>query len=147
MNLSKGVNRQRMITRGMIINKIEEVDRMLRRLKGQSTLEYAMIIAVVVGAILAMNVYVRRGVQGKLRESIDSVGAQYSAGNVQSTYTTEQTEAFKTKETFGLAEDEKTFSQGVSYQKVVTPAEVKRSAEGDAAEKITKKLSEETLFP
>jgi hypothetical protein len=121
---------------------------MLRRLKGQSTLEYAMIIAVVVGALLLMQNYMKRGVQGKLRESTDEIGAQYSAGNITSKYTIEQTGEMKTKETFGLAaEDGKTAAQGVSYYKVVTPAEVKRSAKGDDAEKINKKLSEETLFP
>jgi len=134
----------------MIIKKNEEVERMRRRFKGQSTLEYAMIIAVVVGAILAMNVYVRRGVQGKLRESIDSVGSQYSAGNMTSTYTTEQTGALTTKETFGreaTAGGGFTEKQGVSYREVVTPAEVTRNATGADAEKITKGLSDEKLFP
>ena len=119
---------------------------MRRRIKGQSTLEYAMIIAVVVAAILAMQIYLRRGVQGKLRESIDSVGAQYSAGNVKSTVTIEQAGETKTKDTFGQAEDG-SFKQGVSYNKINQAAEVKRSATGEAVEKITKKLDEETLFP
>jgi len=116
--------------------------------KGQSTLEYAMIIAVVVGALLAMQFYMKRGIQGKLRESTDSVGSQYSAGNVTSTVTVEQLAESKAKETFGLAsEDGTTPAQGVSYYKVMTSAAVKRSAEGGNAEKITKKLNEETLFP
>ncbi len=120
---------------------------MLRKIKGQSTLEYAMIIAVVVGAILAMQIYLRRGVQGRLRESIDSVGGQYSAGNVKTTVTIEQTESMKTKDTFGLGEDGTTFKQGVSYSKIDQAAEVKRSATGEDAEKITKELNKETLFP
>lgn len=120
---------------------------MSRRYKGQSTLEYALIISVIVLGLLAMQIYMRRGVQGKLRESIDSVGGQYSAGNVTSTFTTEQLDEIKTKETFGFAEDGTTVKQGVSYYKVVTPAEVKRSATGTAVETVTKKLSEETLYP
>ena len=52
---------------------------MLRKLKGQSTLEYAMIIAVVVGALLAIQIYMKRGVQGKLRESSDKIGEQFDA--------------------------------------------------------------------
>jgi hypothetical protein len=130
----------------MSINKKEEVDTMLRRLKGQSTLEYAMVIAIVVGALLVMQIYMRRGLQGKLRESTDSVGAQYSAGNVKSLYTTEQLSTLTTKDTFGLDESGG-FKQGVYYNKVITPAEVDRKAEGKDAEKITKKLNEETLFP
>ena len=119
---------------------------MSRGYKGQSTLEYALIVAVVVGGLIAMQYYMNRGVQGKLRESIDSVGEQYSAGNVKSIFTTEQTGEMKTKETFGWAEDGTTVKKGVSYYKVVTPAEVKRSATGTAAEKVTKDLNKETLY-
>ena len=115
--------------------------------KGQSTLEYAILIAVVVGAFLLMQHYMGRGVQGKLRESADSIGEQYSAGKMTSTYTTEQKADLTARETFGLANDGTTHAQGVSKYKVVTPAEVKRSATGAAAEKITKKLSEESLMP
>ena len=46
---------------------------------GQSTLEYAVIIAVVVGALLAIQIYLKRGVQGKLRESTDQIGQQFEA--------------------------------------------------------------------
>lgn len=118
---------------------------MLRRLKGQSTLEYAMIITVVVGALLAMRYYMTRSVQGKLRESIDNIGEQYSAGKTTSKYTIDATQS-KTKETFGLTEDGKP-AQGVSYSTVETPAQVTRKAEGSDAEKVTKSLKEETLFP
>ena len=116
--------------------------------KGQSTLEYAVIIAVVVGALLAMQHYMGRGVQGKLRESADSVGEQYSAGKMTSKYTTEQIGELKTKETFGLSPDDgTTFDQGISHYKIVTKAEVSRTAQGADAEKVTKKLSEESLIP
>jgi len=54
---------------------------MLRRIKGQSVLEYAMIIAVVVGALLAIQIYMKRGLQGRLRESSDQIGEQFDAEN------------------------------------------------------------------
>ena len=60
----------------------------LRAKKGQSTLEYAIIIAVVVAALLAMQVYIKRGVQGKLRSSTDDIGEQYSPGITTGAYTT-----------------------------------------------------------
>jgi Flp pilus assembly pilin Flp len=60
----------------------------LRAKKGQSTLEYAIIIAVVVAALLAMQIYVKRGVQGKLRSSTDEIGEQYSPGLTTGSYTT-----------------------------------------------------------
>ncbi|MFA6358484.1 MAG: hypothetical protein WCY09_07505 [Candidatus Omnitrophota bacterium] len=58
------------------------------RKKGQSTLEYVILIGFVVAALIAMGVYMKRGIQGKLKESTDQVGEQYSAGYTTSTYTT-----------------------------------------------------------
>jgi len=46
--------------------------------KAQSTLEYAVIIAVVVGALVAMQFYLKRGLQGRLRQSSDDIGEQFS---------------------------------------------------------------------
>lgn len=58
---------------------------------GQSTLEYAVIIAVIVAALLAMQVYVKRGIQGRLRTAADEVGQQYDPGNTTSDITTSLT--------------------------------------------------------
>jgi len=58
------------------------------RSKGQSTLEYVILLGFVVAALLAMGVYMRRGVQGRLRESTDQVGEQYEAGKTTGNYTT-----------------------------------------------------------
>ena len=43
--------------------------------RGQSVLEYAVLIAVVVAALLAMNVYIRRAVQGNLKALEDQINA------------------------------------------------------------------------
>jgi len=48
--------------------------------KGQSTLEYAVIIAVVVAALIAMQTYVKRGLQGRLKQASDDIGEQFSPG-------------------------------------------------------------------
>ncbi len=45
--------------------------------KSQSTLEYAALIAVATAAILGMQLYFRRGVEGKMKDSADSIGTQY----------------------------------------------------------------------
>jgi len=60
----------------------------LRKNKGQSTLEYVILVGFVVSALIAMGVYMKRGFQGRLRESTDQVGEQYSPGQMTSTYTT-----------------------------------------------------------
>ena len=39
--------------------------------KGQSTAEYAIVIALVIGAAVAMQVYVKRGIQGKMKDATD----------------------------------------------------------------------------
>lgn len=54
---------------------------MFRNKRAQSTLEYAVIIAVVIAALLAIQIYMKRGVEGKLRESTDSIGEQFDANN------------------------------------------------------------------
>ncbi|MBU2473538.1 MAG: hypothetical protein KKG91_02275 [Candidatus Omnitrophica bacterium] len=46
--------------------------------KAQSTLEYALLIAVVVGALLAMQNYLKRSIQGRMQIIGDQMGDQYS---------------------------------------------------------------------
>ena len=45
--------------------------------KAQSTLEDALSTAVVIGALIAVQVYVKRGMEGRLRSSADDIGTQY----------------------------------------------------------------------
>lgn len=116
--------------------------------KGQSTLEYALIIAVVLGGLLAMQNYMRRGVEGKLRSSTDSIGTQYSAGNTTSTYVTTQNDPSIVRETFGLGVDGTTVKPGMSYSTVTDAAvtEHRTTGAGGAPETITTTLGAETLY-
>jgi hypothetical protein len=52
-----------------------------KRQKGQSTLEYAILIIVIIGALLSIQVYIKRGVQGRLKSATDDIGTQFSPGN------------------------------------------------------------------
>lgn len=56
--------------------------------RAQSTLEYAVLVSVLVAALIAMQVYIKRGYQGKLREGADSMGEQFSPAHTTYTYTT-----------------------------------------------------------
>jgi len=57
------------------------------RRKGQSTLEYVILLGFVVAALIAMGAYMKRGAQGRLRESTDQIGEQYEAGKTTGKYT------------------------------------------------------------
>lgn len=46
--------------------------------KAQSSLEYAILIIIVLGALLTIQVYIKRGVQGRLKSATDDIGDQYS---------------------------------------------------------------------
>jgi cytoskeletal protein RodZ len=52
-----------------------------KKKKGQSTLEYAVLIIIVIGALLSIQVYIKRGIQGRLKSASDDIGDQYSVGN------------------------------------------------------------------
>ena len=49
----------------------------MKHQRGQSTAEYAILIGVVIGALVAMQTYVKRGQQGRLKAVVDF----YTAGN------------------------------------------------------------------
>lgn len=53
----------------------------LRKKKAQSTLEYAILIIIVIGALLSIQVYIKRGVQGRLKSATDDIGDQYKVGS------------------------------------------------------------------
>lgn len=59
--------------------------------RGQSTLEYGVIIAVIVAALIAMQFYLKRGVQGRLKQAADDTGEQYTPLNTTSNITTTST--------------------------------------------------------
>ena len=55
---------------------------------GQSTAEYAVLIAVIIAAVLAMQLYVKRAMSGRLRQASDQVGEQFSPAATKWEYTT-----------------------------------------------------------
>ncbi len=62
---------------------------MLKNKRGQNTLEYALIIAVVIAALLTINTYLKKGVQGRLKESTDQIGKQFDPENFTTASQTE----------------------------------------------------------
>ena len=73
----------------------------LSRKSAQSTLEYAILIGVITAALIAMQVYIKRGYEGKLKEGADSMGWQFdpTGATINSTInTTSHTNEDLTKE-------------------------------------------------
>ena len=68
----------------------------LKKIKGQSTVEYAILIIIIIGALLTIQVYIKRGVQGRLKSASDDIGEQFSPGNTN--YTSTVTSSSKTRE-------------------------------------------------
>lgn len=47
------------------------------RIKGQSTLEYTVLVLIVMGAFIAASDYIKRGIQGRWKSAVDDLGDQY----------------------------------------------------------------------
>jgi len=45
--------------------------------KGQTAIEYTVLLIVVIGSLLGIQNYLKRGLQGRWRDSVDSLGDQY----------------------------------------------------------------------
>jgi uncharacterized protein (UPF0333 family) len=85
----------------------------LNQKRGQSTLEYAILIIIIIAALLSIQVYIKRGVQGRLKSSADDIGDQYSDGNTNSIKTVVRTS--NTEESFGIS------GTGQSSSSILTP--------------------------
>ena len=64
----------------------------LRKKMAQSTLEYAVLAVVVIGALLSIQTYLKRGIQGKIKSSTDDISAeQYDVSKTKYKKTTNTT--------------------------------------------------------
>lgn len=51
---------------------------MLNTKRGQSVLEYAILMVIIIAALLTLQTYVKRGIQGRLKSATDDIGSQYT---------------------------------------------------------------------
>ena len=51
---------------------------MWKNRRAQSTVEYAVLAVVAVAVVLVMQIYMKRGLSGKLRDSTDRIGEQFT---------------------------------------------------------------------
>lgn len=57
---------------------------MIRKIKGQSMVEFTVLIIIIISALLAMSMYIKRGFQGRWKQSVDDFGDQYDPSKVNS---------------------------------------------------------------
>ena len=55
----------------------------MRLNKGQSVVETTLLIIIVMAALLSASNYIKRGIQGRWKESTDSLGEQYDPTSMQ----------------------------------------------------------------
>jgi hypothetical protein len=103
--------------------------------RAQSSAEYAVVIALVVAAAVAMQIYVKRGLQGSVKFAVDkaqrsdSASGQYEPYYLESSYDTATSGYQDTEETktggavtreFGAEGKEKTVTRS-GYEKTRSP--------------------------
>ena len=110
--------------------------RILKNKRGQNTAEYAILIALIVAAAVAMQTYVKRGLQGRVKDAVDSLASgttgigtteQYEPYYLESSYDVtskaKQQEEYETGGTVTrtiTAGDEETTRATGGYQKIKT---------------------------
>lgn len=97
--------------------------------KGQSILEYSVMLACIIAALVGMQIYVKRGISGGLRNSADMIGKQYDPAFISSSITTSITgDSFTKVETipFDSDGDGKNDTSVSETYTVVGPDEMRR---------------------
>jgi Flp pilus assembly pilin Flp len=106
----------------------------IREKKGQSILEYAILMGLIVAVIVAIQVYVKRAYQERLKASADQIGGQFTANEDFTIQTIQQT-ARKAKTIVDLdVEKDKVWSES----KIQTNAEYDNWAKTQLGEYVKK---------
>jgi uncharacterized protein (UPF0333 family) len=57
---------------------------MIKNSRGQNVIEYTVLIATILSALLIMHIYIKRAYQGRIKAEADSVSQQYAPGHTSS---------------------------------------------------------------
>jgi Flp pilus assembly pilin Flp len=57
-----------------------------RKTRAQSVLEYAILMVIVIAALISIQTYVKRGLQGRLTSATDDIGDQVGVGGKSNVY-------------------------------------------------------------
>jgi hypothetical protein len=102
--------------------------RLLNKKKGQNTAEYAILIGVIVAAAIAMQIYVRRGMQARIKGAVDYTMTADDAGGTtifnESQY-----------EPYYMESSMETTSQGDSSEAMAKGGEITRAITNEFTER------------
>ena len=62
------------------------------RQNGQSVLEYSLLIIIIIAVFITMQIYIKRGFQGRWKSSVDELGDQYDPNKTNSVFTYRMTQ-------------------------------------------------------
>ena len=102
-----------------------------RRQKGQSTLEYAILIIIVIAALISIQVYIKRGIMGRLKQATDDIGDQFDPNNTRARSST--VVHSETDETFiaGVTNSELTASETTDVHNYSNILEIEQTYWGE----------------
>jgi hypothetical protein len=123
------------------VNLINQINKIRR---GQSTLEYAVLVGCLVGALFLMQIYIKRSLQGRIKEAANEIGEQYSAKASKSSFTQKITQSINITATPNWVEDPVTH-KNYEVTEVVRNESSKTDIPGGSYEE-TGVLSAESLF-
>jgi len=110
--------------------------------KAQSISEYAVLLAVIAGALLGMQVYLKRGIQGRVRDLADQISTRhYESKQTVSTYTTQQS---------GTTAQQYQYGASKAYQGVLedgTPDDPANPAKPGSTPEKVKREGFEVVYP
>lgn len=98
--------------------------------KGQNIAEYAIVIALVIGAAIAMQTYVKRGLQGRVADTVDfapELEVIQGIGEGKLDFTTKQYEPYYAKEAADI-ESEREYTEGITERSGITRTDVSESS-------------------
>jgi uncharacterized protein (UPF0333 family) len=64
--------------------------------RGQSLLEYSILLVIIIAAFIVMQIYIKRGFQGRWKTTIDELGDQYDPNTTNSVFTYKMTQNSET---------------------------------------------------
>ena len=107
-----------------------------RKTLGQSTAEYAIVIGLVIGAAVAMQIYVKRGIQGKMKDATDFKVTDSGTGvTIGSTAQYEPYYATSSMTSTRVASESEAVAKGGSSSKTASDTSTRTGTSGISAAK------------